>query len=330
MARADGAAGRHHRRLPAGAGRGRARAPCSCSTPGSARCPRPTTRASCSRTRPRCWPRSASSACRGSTSASAPASCSALMGEAGADVVGVDFRRAARRGHPPGRPGPRRCRATSTRPSSSRRGTVVAEQTRAVLAAGRAAPGHVFNLGHGVLPETDPDVLTRIVDLVHAESQAAADRRRLRVGRRPRGRGVGAAAVPRTTSSSGTPTSGAAATANGTSAPSTVRTTSAMPTNASQPPRRPDRKPRSSSSFGGVTARSGETRVTSMVARSVTSSQLGQLGLQRLQVGLAPGQLGLDLHDLADRLGPGEQRPGPGRRCAAASGPGCRRRRPGW
>jgi uroporphyrinogen decarboxylase len=30
----------------------------------------------------------------------------------------------------------------------------------------------VFNLGHGVIPETDPDVLTRVVDLVHAESSA--------------------------------------------------------------------------------------------------------------------------------------------------------------
>lgn len=33
------------------------------------------------------------------------------------------------------------------------------------LAAGR--PGHIFNLGHGVLPETDPDTLRRLVDLVH-------------------------------------------------------------------------------------------------------------------------------------------------------------------
>jgi uroporphyrinogen decarboxylase len=30
--------------------------------------------------------------------------------------------------------------------------------------------GHVFNLGHGVLPETDPDVLKRIVDLVHEDT----------------------------------------------------------------------------------------------------------------------------------------------------------------
>jgi uroporphyrinogen decarboxylase len=28
-------------------------------------------------------------------------------------------------------------------------------------------PGHVFNLGHGVLPETDPAILERVVDLVH-------------------------------------------------------------------------------------------------------------------------------------------------------------------
>jgi uroporphyrinogen decarboxylase len=32
---------------------------------------------------------------------------------------------------------------------------------------------HIFNLGHGVLPETDPDVLARLVDLVHAWQPAA-------------------------------------------------------------------------------------------------------------------------------------------------------------
>ena len=38
------------------------------------------------------------------------------------------------------------------------------------LRAGSQAPGHVFNLGHGVPPATDPAVLTRIVEFVHKES----------------------------------------------------------------------------------------------------------------------------------------------------------------
>jgi uroporphyrinogen decarboxylase len=38
---------------------------------------------------------------------------------------------------------------------------------RDVLARAGGRPGHVFNLGHGVLPDTDPDTLTRLVELVH-------------------------------------------------------------------------------------------------------------------------------------------------------------------
>jgi uroporphyrinogen decarboxylase len=41
------------------------------------------------------------------------------------------------------------------------------EATLACLAAGRSAPGHVVNLGHGVPPDTDPDVLTRLVAFIH-------------------------------------------------------------------------------------------------------------------------------------------------------------------
>lgn len=37
-----------------------------------------------------------------------------------------------------------------------------------VVARGRAAPAHVVNLGHGVPPATDPDVLTRLVERIHA------------------------------------------------------------------------------------------------------------------------------------------------------------------
>jgi len=48
--------------------------------------------------------------------------------------------------------------------------TVLENHVRAVVDAGRAAPSHVVNLGHGVPPDTDPDVLTRVVELVHSLS----------------------------------------------------------------------------------------------------------------------------------------------------------------
>jgi uroporphyrinogen decarboxylase len=89
-----------------------------------------------------------------------------LMGEAGADVVGVDWRvpldTAAER------IGPGRAVQGNLDPSVLFAGwDVVAAEVRRIVAEGRAAEGHVFNLGHGVLPDTDPDVLTRIVELVH-------------------------------------------------------------------------------------------------------------------------------------------------------------------
>jgi uroporphyrinogen decarboxylase len=46
-------------------------------------------------------------------------------------------------------------------------------KTRDVLARAAGRDGHIFNLGHGVLPETDPDALRRIVDLVHASTERA-------------------------------------------------------------------------------------------------------------------------------------------------------------
>ncbi|WEK61120.1 MAG: uroporphyrinogen decarboxylase [Candidatus Microbacterium colombiense] len=45
---------------------------------------------------------------------------------------------------------------------------VLEAHVRDVLERGRAARAHILNLGHGVPPETDPDQLTRIVELVHA------------------------------------------------------------------------------------------------------------------------------------------------------------------
>jgi uroporphyrinogen decarboxylase len=41
---------------------------------------------------------------------------------------------------------------------------------RDVLARAAGRPGHIFNLGHGVLPDTDVDVLKRLVETVHSES----------------------------------------------------------------------------------------------------------------------------------------------------------------
>lgn len=46
---------------------------------------------------------------------------------------------------------------------------VLAAHVRDVMRRGEAAPAHIVNLGHGVPPDTDPDVLTRIVELVHGE-----------------------------------------------------------------------------------------------------------------------------------------------------------------
>ncbi|MEV7623071.1 uroporphyrinogen decarboxylase [Actinoplanes sp. NPDC089786] len=88
------------------------------------------------------------------------------MGEAGADVVGVDWRTPLSTATH--QIGPDRAVQGNLDPAVlfAPWPAVEAEALR-VLAEGRAAPGHVFNLGHGVLPDTDPDVLTRLVDLIH-------------------------------------------------------------------------------------------------------------------------------------------------------------------
>jgi len=90
------------------------------------------------------------------------------MHAAGADVIGVDHRitldQASRRlgGTVPlqGNIDPALLFAGET---------ALREHVLEVLAAGQAAPGHVVNLGHGVPPDTDPDVLTRLVEFVHAQ-----------------------------------------------------------------------------------------------------------------------------------------------------------------
>jgi len=47
---------------------------------------------------------------------------------------------------------------------------VVEREARRVLDEAGGRDGHVFNLGHGVLPDTDPATLRRVVELVHEET----------------------------------------------------------------------------------------------------------------------------------------------------------------
>lgn len=90
---------------------------------------------------------------------------------AGADVVGVDWRvplDEARR-----RIGPGVAVQGNLDPAACVAGIGPATvKTKEVLAAAGGRPGHIFNLGHGVLPETDPGVLKEVVELVHAETTA--------------------------------------------------------------------------------------------------------------------------------------------------------------
>ncbi len=94
-----------------------------------------------------------------------------LMREAGAEVIGVDWRvsldEAVRRVNVgtalQGNLDP----AVLLAPWE-----VVEQRAKDVLSRGRTAEGHIFNLGHGVLPETDPGVLAHLADLVHELSAA--------------------------------------------------------------------------------------------------------------------------------------------------------------
>jgi uroporphyrinogen decarboxylase len=49
---------------------------------------------------------------------------------------------------------------------------VVEREALDVLARAGGRPGHVFNLGHGVLPETEPDAIRRLAQLVHERTEA--------------------------------------------------------------------------------------------------------------------------------------------------------------
>jgi len=96
----------------------------------------------------------------------------ALMREAGATVVGVDWRvpldvaweRAGLDVAVQGNLDPTACLAPWE---------AVERKAIGVLRRAGGRPGHVFNLGHGVLPQTSPETLERLVDLVHEHSEGA-------------------------------------------------------------------------------------------------------------------------------------------------------------
>ena len=91
------------------------------------------------------------------------------MSAAGGDVIGVDHRQSLDRaweriGHDRGIQG----NLDATRLLAGWEATEIG--ARDVLRRAANRPGHIFNLGHGVLPDTDPDLLRRLVELVHVES----------------------------------------------------------------------------------------------------------------------------------------------------------------
>jgi len=92
-----------------------------------------------------------------------------LMRNAGSSVLGIDWHvdldEGRRRAQKPiqGNLDPARCLA------GVELGVAAA---REVLQAAGGDAGYIFNLGHGVLPSTDPDVMKAIVDVVHDEGKA--------------------------------------------------------------------------------------------------------------------------------------------------------------
>jgi uroporphyrinogen decarboxylase len=95
-----------------------------------------------------------------------------LMAQAGGDVIGLDWRIPLTDGW------------AAVGPDKGVQGNLdptlllgpwerIAAGADAILDAAAGRPGHIFNLGHGVLPQTDPELLGRVVDHVRARTGAA-------------------------------------------------------------------------------------------------------------------------------------------------------------
>ena len=87
-----------------------------------------------------------------------------LMGEAGADVVGVDWRTPLGSAIP--LVGDRGVQGNLDPTMVFAPTELMTARAGEIIEAGRAAKGHIFNLGHGVLPSTDPDQLARLTEFV--------------------------------------------------------------------------------------------------------------------------------------------------------------------
>jgi uroporphyrinogen decarboxylase len=89
-----------------------------------------------------------------------------LMGEAGADIVGVDWRTPL--GAAIGLVGDRAVQGNLDPTLVFAPPDVMTARAGEIIEAGRAAKGHIFNLGHGVIPSTDPDQLKRLTEFVQS------------------------------------------------------------------------------------------------------------------------------------------------------------------
>jgi uroporphyrinogen decarboxylase len=89
-----------------------------------------------------------------------------LMGEAGADVVGVDWRTPLAEAI--ARVGDRGVQGNLDPTLVFAPTEVMLERAGEIIEAGRSARGHIFNLGHGVIPSTNPDQLKRLTEFVQS------------------------------------------------------------------------------------------------------------------------------------------------------------------
>lgn len=95
------------------------------------------------------------------------------LAESGADVIGLDWR--VRLDDAWAAIGPQRAIQGNLDPSvlfAPR--DEIARQVRAVLEQAGGRPGHIFNLGHGVLPETPVDNVHYLVELVYELTSASS------------------------------------------------------------------------------------------------------------------------------------------------------------